>query len=369
MGRADASIACVRMGGARPGPLLGGGLLLLAACSGGSEAATESTSDMASSSTVSTTVAPSPPSTIVTATTTTTTTTVPGVCTVTVEPGDSLGAIVERVDDDSVTLASLLEENRLAESDVIHPDDELDICIGNDVDDVTGASRLPPTPEAVMVQQRRLNELFESYSLPELLVDGDSGPLTRQALCAARMGLGLKKSIDNMSEDSPEEAELFTAESFSIPSGAATWANRWILIDETCQVIFTGEGSERIVDIFPTSTGQPDYPTHNTQALRAYRFDPAVDNGGWHDSANFPSEVDNPLNGNMYKPLYFNGGQAIHGANVVPPDPRSKGCARTFPWHQDRLLAWLGLDDVGNATWRADQINVTVTVQGDYRPI
>jgi hypothetical protein len=300
---------------------------------------------------------------------TATTTTVPEVCTVTVEPGDSLGAIVARTDDESVTLEALLEENRLVETDVIHPDQELDICIGNDVDDVTGASRLPPGPEAVMAQQHQLNELFASYSLPELLVDGVSGPLTRQALCAARMGLGLEVNITNMSEDSPEEDALFAAESFSIPNGAATWANRWILIDETCQIIFTGEGSERIVDVFPTSTGEPGFPTHNVQALRAYRFDPALDNDGWHDSANFPSAVDNPLNGNMYKPLYFNGGQAIHGANVVPPDPRSKGCARMLPWHQDRLLAWLGLDDVTDATWRADQIDVTVTVQGDYRPV
>ena len=119
----------------------------------------------------------------------------------------------------------------------------------------------------------------------------------------------------------------------------------------------------------PTPTGEPEFPTHNVQALRAYRYDPALDNDGWHDSANFPSAVDNPLNGNMYKPLYFNGGQAIHGANVVPPDPRSKGCARMFPWHQDRLLTWLGLDEVADATWSPGRINVTVTVQGDYRPV
>jgi hypothetical protein len=316
---------------------------------------TESTSTIAASATSVTTTAA-------------TSTTVLEVCTVVVEPGDSLRAIVDRVDDGSVTLESLLEENRMVEADVIHPDEVLDICIGNDVDDVTGASRLPPGPAAVMAQQRQLNELFASYSLPELLVDGDSGPLTRQALCAARMGLGLRVNIANMPEDSPDEAELFAADSLSIPKGAATWANRWILIDETCQVVFIGEANDRIVDIFPTSTGQPGFGTHNVQAAAAYRFDPAVDNGGWHDSSNFPSAVVNPLNGNMYKPLYFNGGQAIHGANVVPPDPRSKGCARLLPWHQDRLLAWLGLDDVTDATWRADQINATVTVQGDFRP-
>jgi hypothetical protein len=104
-------------------------------------------------------------------------------------------------------------------------------------------------------------------------------------------------------------------------------------------------------------------------AAEAFRYDPAVDNGGWHDSANFPVEVDDPLNGNMYRPLYFNRGQAIHGANYVPPEPRSKGCARLLPWHQDRLLGWLGLDDLTEATWNPSAIGVIVTAQGDYRPV
>ena len=30
----------------------------------------------------------------------------------------------------------------------------------------------------------------------------------------------------------------------------------------------------------------------------------------------------------MYKPLYFDNGQAIHGANTVPTSPASHGCAR-----------------------------------------
>ena len=60
--------------------------------------------------------------------------------------------------------------------------------------------------------------------------------------------------------------------------------------------------------------------------------------------------------------------QAIHGAGYVPPNPRSKGCARMFTWHQDTLLAWLGLDDTTEATWQRGRIGVTVTVQGDHRP-
>ena len=286
----------------------------------------------------------------------------------TVQAGDSVGGIVARLGGE-VTLEALLDENGMIEADIIHPDEQLDICPGNDIDDVTGASRLAPSADVVEVQQRKLNELFAPYAIPELLVDGDSGPLTRQMLCAARMGLGLPVDTSHLPADSDEEATVLAATSLSIPDGAATWAGKWILVDETCQVIFTGEGEDRIVDVFPTSTGTADFPTHNAQALPAYRFDPALDNGGWHDSANFPSEVDNPQNGNMYKPIYFNGGQAIHGAGYVPPTPRSKGCARMFPSHQDLLVAWLGLDDVTEAIWNERTIGATVTVRGEYREL
>ena len=97
---------------------------------------------------------------------------------------------------------------------------------------------------------------------------------------------------------------------------------------------------------------------------RIFRFDPALDNNGWHDSTDFPVDIDNPLNGNMYKPLYFDGGLAIHGANNVPTSPQSKGCARLKPADQDRLLAWLGLDTLTGSTYSKDRIGVTVTVRG-----
>ncbi len=288
-------------------------------------------------------------------------------CVVTVAAGDTLSKIADGVED--VTIDEIRAENWLGEDHVIHPDDELDVCVGNDLDDVRGTSRLAPEPAAVRRQQQRLNELFAPYRIAELAVDGDSGMLTRQMLCAARMGLGLAVNAGHMAPGSTEEDTLFETDSLSVPAGAATWSDRWILIDETCQVMFTGEGDSGITNVYPTSTGEADFETRNVQGVAAFRYDPALDNGGWHDSSRFPVEVDNPQNGNMYKPIYFNDGQAIHGANYVPPFPRSKGCARMFTWHQDELIAWLGLDDVSEPTWRESQIGVTVTVQGAYRPL
>ncbi|HSM65428.1 MAG TPA: L,D-transpeptidase, partial [Ilumatobacteraceae bacterium] len=132
------------------------------------------------------------------------------------------------------------------------------------------------------------------------------------------------------------------------------------------QVLLTGEGFDRLVHVFPTSTGEAGYETRLQERVRAFRFNPALDNGGWHNSSTYPVEADNPLNGNMYKPLYFDRGQAIHGANNVPTSPQSKGCARLRPSHQDALVSWLGLADLGGPTGSRDRINATVTVRGAY---
>jgi lipoprotein-anchoring transpeptidase ErfK/SrfK len=152
-----------------------------------------------------------------------------------------------------------------------------------------------------------------------------------------------------------------------VPYTSAVLSPRWILIDRTCQVMFVGRGAEALDLVFPTSTGQPGYPTRPQDRTRAFRYNPVLHNGGWHNSTTYPVAADNALNGNMYKPLYFDGGQAIHGANNVPRSPASKGCARLRVGDQDRLVAWLGLADVDGPTNDPDRIAVTVNVQGDWR--
>lgn len=97
---------------------------------------------------------------------------------------------------------------------------------------------------------------------------------------------------------------------------------------------------EQTVFVFPTSTGSEGYETRDQDRAEAFRFNPALDNGGWHDSSEYLVSVDNPLNGNLYKPLYFDLGQAIHGANNVPPDACEQGvrtAERGRPRHLDRL--------------------------------
>ena len=291
-------------------------------------------------------------------------------CARVVQPGDSLSLIADGINDPTVTAESLAAENGVSDVDVIHAGDVLDVCPGNQLDDITGEERGVPAvavgSSGVAAQQDKLNQLFAGYGLPALAVDGVSGPFTRQQLCAARMALHLPISRADMAPGSDEERALLSAQSIAIPQNAAVGSSRWILISKTCQVMFAGEGSDRITFVFKTSTGEEGWETTNQESARAFRYDPALDNDGWHNSSKFPVEEDNPLNGNMYKPLYFHRGQAIHGANNVPPEPASKGCARLRPENQDALLGWLGLTDIAEPTYNRDRINVTVSVHGDY---
>lgn len=325
-----------------------------------------------------TTVTPTPITEPPAASSTSTTTTVPGLdvydpdCVVEVIPGDSLGALADSEADEIVNIASLQAENGLVD-ELIVPGQLLDVCIDNGLDDITGDQRLErnaavvatETLVSVSAQQAKLNELLVPFGFPEMPVDGVSGPVTRRALCASRLALGLPVNRADMAAGSPEEALLLTTTVLPVPANVAS-DGRWIFIDLTCQILLTGDGPAQLVNVFPTSTGEPGYETRLQEQTRAFRFDPALDNGGWHESTDYPVPEDNPLNGNMYKPLYFDNGQAIHGANNVPTSPQSKGCARLKPADHDRLVAWLGLDTIDGATYSKDRIGVTVTVRGGF---
>ena len=151
------------------------------------------------------------------------------------------------------------------------------------------------------------------------------------------------------------------------PPTAPVQAGRWALIDQTCQIMFVGDGPNNIVFVFQTSTGLPQYRTRDQSASRVFRYDPATANNGWHDSSQYPAASDNPLNGNMYKPLYFDNAQAIHGANTVPTSPASHGCARLRVHDQDALINWLGLADQRSQIWNdRGRLGLTVTIQGRY---
>jgi LysM repeat protein len=353
--------------------LLVGALAALTACSGtagGSELAAPPATGADSTTTTEIPVTITDPST---------TTTVPELdvydpdCVVKVAPGESLSLIADRFDDDTVRVSTIQAENDLGDA-TIQPDQLLDVCVDNGLDDRTGEAREPnevlvaeATQANVRLQQAKLNELFAGFGMAELAIDGISGSVTRQRLCAARMGLGLPVSTADMAAGSEEEQVLMAATQLNIPLYAPAEAERWALVDQTCQVMFVGAANQPLQFIFPTSTGQPGFETRLQDASTVYRYDPAFQNDGWHDSTEFPVPEDNPINGNMYKPLYFDGGLAIHGANNVPTSPQSKGCARLSLDNQNALIGWLGIADVTRPIG-GSQFNLTVRIVGQFVP-
>ena len=152
----------------------------------------------------STTVTPATAAPTIAPASTSTTTTEPALdvydpaCVVQVAPGDSLGGIAAARADEIVTIASLQAENGLVD-ELIVPEQLLDVCIDNGLDDITGQQRLErnaaviavETFASVTAQQTKLNELLVPYGFPEMPVDGVSGPVTQRALCASRLALGL----------------------------------------------------------------------------------------------------------------------------------------------------------------------------------
>ncbi len=332
-----------------------------------------------------------PPSTAAEATTTApTTTTAMTTTTTTTTTGAPLPAdvfdpdCVVRADSDA-SLEAIATATALADPvslwlengqvDSVVGGDLVDVCPGNGVNDVNGDplpdfgkdARQAALTANVERQQAKLNELFTGFGIDDLAVDGVSGPRTGQRLCAARLSLGLETTIEDMAPGSNEQAILFASDTLPTPTSTATESERWVLIDRTCQIMFIGAGADTTF-VFPTSTGSEGFETRDQDRSEAFRFNPALDNGGWHDSSEFPVGVDNPLNGNLYKPLYFDLGQAIHGANNVPPTPQSKGCARLRVADQNTFVGWLGLDSATGETWRKSEMNVTVNVQGEFIP-
>ncbi|HSM67505.1 MAG TPA: LysM peptidoglycan-binding domain-containing protein, partial [Ilumatobacteraceae bacterium] len=138
--------------------LLAGALVVVAACSntaGGSAPASPPTSDV-----VETTETTTPPTTVPPTTLPPTTTTEPPLavydplCVVQVQPGDSLSLIADRFDDDTVRVDTIRAENDLPD-DLIQPNQLLDVCVDNGLDDRTGEARAPN--QALVAEATRAN--------------------------------------------------------------------------------------------------------------------------------------------------------------------------------------------------------------------
>lgn len=182
---------------------------------------------------------------------------------------------------------------------------------------------------AVTTLQKRLNNA--GYWTGS--ADGVFGHLTQQAVWAVQKANGLTR--DAVVGPATRRA---LAEG-GVPSPAAGGGNR-LEVHLRRQLILVVRGGAT-KEVYNTSTGNGEYYWYDGKRYRAttptgwYRVFSTHTNG-WQWG---------PL-GNLYRPMYFNGGIAVHGSNSIPAYPASHGCCRLSTAAMDRVWSkgYLAMD-------------------------
>ena len=185
-------------------------------------------------------------------------------------------------------------------------------------EDPTTSTTAAPTRSAVasvpkiLALQQRLAELGYDVGTP----DGKMGARTSYAVMAFQKVEGLGRD----GQAGPEvEAALATASKPGpmVPGGAPTR----IEIDVARQVLFHWvDGS--LARILPVSTGSGEHYCVDGAC------DTAVTPGGSFRIGRKAEGLEVSPLGELWWPMYFNGGIAIHGSPSIPPYPASHGCIR-----------------------------------------
>ena len=122
---------------------------------------------------------------------------------------------------------------------------------------------------------------------------------------------------------------------------ASADAGTLVEIDKSKQLLFfvTDGYTEWILN---TSTGSEkpyDEPDKNTPGER--QVGDAVTRNGLHDVYREQAQGwwEGDL-GQIYRPKYFSGGEAVHGSNSIPNYPASHGCVRVSVPAMDWIWAW-----------------------------
>ncbi|HKE76536.1 MAG TPA: L,D-transpeptidase family protein [Acidimicrobiales bacterium] len=195
-----------------------------------------------------------------------------------------------------------------------------------------GTLRLDEDGPAVANLQRRLNDL--GYWLGGA-GDGHYGQLTRQAVMAFQKVEGLGR--DGVA--GPITLKRLTTASRPRPRGGGG-----LEIDLARQVIFVVQGGQ-VRWVLNTSTGSGEaYASPSGGSAIA-----ATPPGHYHINRQIDGVRAAPL-GNLYRPKYFNGGIAVHGAGNIPAHPASHGCARVTNAAMDMLWA-SGAANMGTPVW------------------
>lgn len=203
----------------------------------------------------------------------------------------------------------------------------------------TGINSINVTPVAV---QQALVDL----GIPAGKVDGKWGQRTRQGFCIWRELTG--RIADRNYPIEIEQREIILLSKLKHPFELSKDYVRGLNVSKTCQsVIWVKDKERKDFEVSIVSTGAVATPTDIGNFKVGWKVN------RWYESISIPD-------GWMYRPMFFNKGQAIHGVesdNYVWWYPASHGCVRMLGAFVDKL--WASGFGVGD----------TVRVYGDFNPI
>ena len=167
--------------------------------------------------------------------------------------------------------------------------------------------------------ERNLHRL----GIPTGKVDGIYDGQTQRAMCIWRelTGRGKSRALPKGTDyiDVADTENLFPT----------TQQHLGLNINLTCQAAYwLREDEANPIEIFKASTGRAEFPTDPGD----YKVRWTIDR--WYESKQFPD-------GWMYRPMFFNEGQALHGSqtdSMVHSYPASHGCVRML--HKDIDFLW-----------------------------
>ena len=177
----------------------------------------------------------------------------------------------------------------------------------------TTTEAAPATPdESLLELQQRLADLGYDIGTP----DGFGGWRTYYAISAFQRVEGLSRN----GEDNAEVREALasaTTPGPMVPGGESTRVE----IDLTRQVLFLWQGGA-LARILPVSTGNGEYYCVEGDC------DTAITPTGTFRIGRKARGLEVSRLGELYDPMYFYGGIAIHGSPSIPGYPASHGCVR-----------------------------------------
>lgn len=184
----------------------------------------------------------------------------------------------------------------------------------------------------VVALQKRLSQLGFWVSAP----DGSYGQTTEQAVMAVQKASGLVR-------DGVAGPLTMAALAKGVSVQPRSTSGHWLEVDKARQLLLIVTNG-KVTSVLNTSTGSGLAYQQGGQTYLA-----TTPSGQFAIFRQVDADDPGPL-GDLWRPKYFNGGIAIHGAAAIPGYPASHGCARL----SDAAIDWIWSSNqapIGTKVW------------------